>query len=233
MMESYRLLIVEDDSAVAETVIELFENAHYSVKWAATGVDALQAVAQFEPHIIILDINLPDMLGFDVCATLREQRHLQPILILTVSDSDIDKIIGFERGADDYLTKPFSISELRSRIQAMLRRAYGKFAVSEQENIYIADLVINKLNATVRRGDTIISLTPTEFRILHFLAQHPEQTLSRRQILDHVWAGSPDNESENGVSVHIRRLRSKIELDPGQPRYVLTVPGFGYRLETP
>ena len=133
-------------------------------------------------------------------------------------------------GADDYMTKPFSLRELISRIRAQLRRAYGEYSSSESAALVINDLVLDQATGQVRRGDEAINLTPTEFRLLNYLARHRGQALTRSQIVEAVWGYAPDVESEKTVNVHIRRLREKIELKPDQPVLILTVPGIGYRL---
>ena len=133
-------------------------------------------------------------------------------------------------GADDYMTKPFSLRELISRIRAQLRRAYGEYSSAESTAVVINDLVLDQATGQVRRGDEAINLTPTEFRLLNYLARHRGQALTRNQIVEAVWGYAPDVESEKTVNVHIRRLREKIELKPDQPSLILTVPGIGYRL---
>jgi DNA-binding response OmpR family regulator len=152
--------------------------------------------------------------------------------MLTVQREEIDKVLGLEMGADDYLTKPFGLRELLARIRALLRRAYGELSASDADLLYTGDLVIDRGRGQVWRGDLQLSLTPTEFRLLVYLAQNPRQALSRAQILDGVWGydAAANMDSERIVNVHIRRLREKIELDPSRPRLILTVPGIGYRL---
>ncbi len=182
------------------------------------------------PHLIILDVRLPDGSGMDFCRQMRELGLRQPILMLTVERDEMDKVLGLEMGADDYVTKPYSLRELLSRIRALLRRAYGELASADADLLYAGDLVIDRGRGQVQRGSQVISLTPTEFRLLVFLAQHPRQALSRVQILDAVWGHAPDVDNERAVNVHVRRLREKIELDPSRPSLILTVPGIGYRL---
>ncbi|MBL7183865.1 MAG: response regulator transcription factor [Anaerolineae bacterium] len=182
------------------------------------------------PHLILLDVRLPDGSGFDFCRQMRQLGLRQPIVMLTVHREEIDKVLGLEMGADDYVTKPYSLRELLSRIRAQLRRAYGELAAADADLLYAGDLVIDRGRGQVRRGNEIINLTPTEFRLLVFLARHPGQALSRAQILDAVWGYEADVESERTVNVHIRRLREKVELDPSRPSLILTVPGIGYRL---
>jgi DNA-binding response OmpR family regulator len=150
--------------------------------------------------------------------------------MLTAQGDEVDKVLGLEMGADDYVTKPFSLRELISRVRAQLRRAYGDYSSAESDVMVIDDLVLEQATGQARRGDEIIPLTPIEFRLLMHLARHRGQALSRAQIVDAVWGYAPDIESEKTVNVHIRRLREKIELRPDQPSLILTVPGIGYRL---
>ena len=150
--------------------------------------------------------------------------------MLTARRDEIDKVLGLEMGADDYVTKPYSLRELLSRIRAQLRRAYGDLSASNADLFHVRDLVVDRGRGTVRRGQQTINLTPTEFRLLVYLARHPGQALSRAQIVDAVWGYDADVESERTVNVHIRHLREKLELDPSHPSLILTVPGVGYRL---
>jgi DNA-binding response OmpR family regulator len=150
--------------------------------------------------------------------------------MLTAQDGEVDKVLGLEMGADDYVTKPFSLRELISRVRAQLRRAYGDYSSAESDVVVINDLLLEQATGQVRRGDEVIALTPIEFRLLMHLAHHRGQALSRAQIVEAVWGYAPDIESEKTVNVHIRRLREKIELKPGEPLLILTVPGIGYRL---
>jgi DNA-binding response OmpR family regulator len=150
--------------------------------------------------------------------------------MLTVRRDEVDKVLGLEMGADDYMTKPYSLRELLSRVRALLRRAYGELASAEADRLYLRDLLIDRSRNQVWRGQREINLTPTEFKLLVFLARHPGQALSRTQIVEAVWGYEADVESERTVNVHIRRLREKVELDPSHPTLILTVPGVGYRL---
>jgi DNA-binding response OmpR family regulator len=183
-----------------------------------------------DPHLILLDVRLPDGSGFDFCRHMRQSGLRQPIIMLTVQRDEIDRVLGLEMGADDYVTKPYSLRELISRIRAQLRRAYGKLAAADADLLYASDLVIDRGRGFVKRGNQEINLTPIEFRLLVYLARHPGQALSRSQILDGVWGYAVDVESERVVDVNIRRLREKVELDPSRPTLILTVPGIGYRL---
>ena len=224
------LLLVEDDPAVGRSLRDGLEQEGYTVTWTTSGVEGVRIAREQNPHLIILDVRLPDGSGFDFCRQMRQAGLRQPILMLTARREETDKVLGLEMGADDYVTKPYSLRELHSRIRALLRRAYGELASAEADLLYAGDLVIDRTRAQVRRGNHVIALTPTEFRLLVFLAQHPKQALTRAQILDAVWGYAPDVDSERAVNVHIRRLREKIELDPSRPALILTVPGIGYRL---
>ena len=229
MNQQTRILMIEDDPAVASSLREGLEREGYEVIWKANGEDGMVAARDINPHLIILDIRLPDGSGFDYCRQMRQMRLRQPIIMLTASRDEIDKVLGLEMGADDYVTKPFSLQELRSRIRAMLRRAYGELSIADSDTLYAADLVIDKSRGQVWRGKNLLNLTPTEFRLLVLLAQHPGQALSRRKILDAVWGYTADIESERTVNVHVRRLREKIEPDPSRPTLIQTMPGIGYR----
>jgi len=227
---NFKLLIIEDDSAVAQSLQEGLEHEGYTVVWKASGQDGVQYAREHNPHLIVLDVRLPDGSGFDFCRQMRQLKLRQPILMLTVQRDEIDKVLGLEMGADDYMTKPFSLRELLSRVRAMLRRAYGELSAAGGDVIYAADLVLDRASGQVWRGSELLNLTPTEFRLLSFMAQHRGQALTRQQILDAVWRYSSDIESERTVNVHIRRLREKVESNPDQPEIILTVPGIGYRL---
>jgi DNA-binding response OmpR family regulator len=212
MSHATSLLLIEDDPGVAHSLQAALEREGYSVAWKTSGTEGLDYARAHDPHLIILDVRLPDGSGFDVCRRLR------------------DAGLGLEMGADDYMLKPFSLRELISRVRALLRRAYGELASANADLLYAGDLVIDVGRSQVRRGQRLINLTPIEFRLLTHLARHAGQTLSRAQILDAVWGYDADVESENTVYVHVRRLREKIEPDPGNPSLILTVPGIGYRL---
>lgn len=224
------ILIIEDDDAIARSLREGLERDGYSVLRAASGQDGIHYAQARSPQLIILDIRLPDGSGFDFCRQMRQLGLRQPILILTVQGDEIDKVLGLEMGADDYLTKPYSLRELLARVRAMLRRAYGELSSSEASTLFAGDLVIDIGRAQVWRGSQLIDLTPTELRLLVFLARHPGQAFTRAQLLGNVWGYDATTEDERVVNVHIRRLREKVELDPAAPTLILTVPGIGYRL---
>jgi two-component system response regulator VicR len=229
-MDKYHILIIEDDLAVAESLRAGLDREGFVVSWSSTGTDGMTYAQKNSSHLILLDIRLPDGSGFDFCRQMRQRGLRQPIIMLTARHDEVDKVLGLEMGADDYVTKPFGLHELVSRIRAQLRRAYGDYAAAESATVVVADLVLDQATGQARRGEEVIGLTPLEFRLLSYLARHRGQALTRAQIVETVWGFAPDLESEKSVNVHIRRLREKIENDPSHPKLILTVPGIGYRL---
>jgi len=229
-MVNQNILVIEDDPAIGQSLLDGLKQHGFNPSLCKTGSSGVEYAQQQSPHLVLLDIRLPDGSGFDFCRQMRQMGLRQPIIMLTAQHDEVDKVLGLEMGADDYMTKPFSMRELVSRIRAQLRRAYGDYSSAESAVVVINDLVLEQATGQVRRGDESINLTPTEFRLLNYLARHRGQALSRAQIVEAVWGFAPDIESEKTVNVHIRRLREKIELKPDQPSLILTVPGIGYRL---
>jgi DNA-binding response OmpR family regulator len=230
MNQGTHILIIEDDSAVANGLQDGLQRDGYQVVWRNNGSEGVQYAREHSPHLIVLDVRLPDGSGFDFCRQIRQYGMRQPVLMLTVRRDEMDKVLGLEMGADDYVTKPFSLRELLSRIRALLRRAYGELSMSDAELLYVGDLVIDRSRGQVKRGNQLLNLTPIEFRLLIYLARHHGQVLSRAQILDAVWGYNADVDNERIVNVHVRRLREKVEFNPSEPTMILTVPGIGYRL---
>jgi DNA-binding response OmpR family regulator len=227
---THHILLIEDDPGIAGSLQTALIREGYSVHWKDQGMDGVTYARDHNPHLIILDVRLPDGSGFDFCRQMRQLGVRQPVIMLTVQTDEMDKVIGLEMGADDYMTKPFSLRELLSRIRAQLRRAYGELAIGDSDTLYVGDLMIDRRRGSVLRGGDVINVTPTELRLLTYLAQHPNQVLSRGQILDSVWGYDNSPETEQVVTVNIRRLREKIELEPSAPEMLLTVPGIGYKL---
>ncbi len=229
--------MIEDDPAVARSLRDGLEKNGYAVIWKASGGEGVEAARDGDPHLIILDVRLPDGSGFDFCRQMRALGLRQPIIMLTVQRDEIDKVLGLEMGADDYVTKPFGLRELLARIRAQLRRAYGELSNGDASLVHAGDLVVDLARAQAWRAGAgpdgsrqALALTPTEFKLLAYLARHPGAVLSRTQILEAVWGYDADVEGERLINVHIRRLREKVELDPSRPTLILTVPGIGYRL---
>lgn len=231
-MTCERILIVEDERAVARGLEYGLQADGYRVVWARTGAEALQLARSENPALITLDIRLPDTSGYDVCRALRAEGFRQPVLMLTARDEEVDKVLGLELGADDYVVKPYSLREVTARIRALLRRAYGDLSANGQNvPLRFDNLEIDPTRLTVRRGSETVELTPTEFRLLHHLAAHAEWPVSRAALIETIWGYDSDIGGERTVDVHIRHLRTKIEDDPANPRHIVTVRGVGYKFQ--
>jgi DNA-binding response OmpR family regulator len=218
------VLVVEDESSIASFVALYLKNAGYAVRTAATGGDALTQAAAHEPALIVLDLMLPDIDGIEVCKRIR-QRSDVPILMLTARDEDVDKIIGLEVGADDYLTKPFNPRELVARVKSILRRATPERRERESETITHGDLHIDAGRREVHVGDEEIQLAPKEFDLLWELLDHRGLVLTRDQLLERVWGYTFAGDTRT-VDVHVRQLRRKL----GEASPIVTVWGVGYKV---
>jgi DNA-binding response OmpR family regulator len=227
-----RILIVEDERAVARALEYGLVSEGFATEWAGTGKQALDRVRSQDPHLILLDIRLPDISGFDVCRQLRAEGKRMPILMLTARDEEVDKILGLELGADDYVVKPFSLRELISRIRALLRRAYGDLALpTAGERVAFGDVEVDLERLLVNRQGQAVDLTPTEFRLLRYLVANPGRPHSREALIEAVWGYDSSVGSARTVDVHIRHLRTKLEEDPAKPRWLVTVRGAGYMFQ--
>jgi DNA-binding response OmpR family regulator len=234
-----KILIVEDEISLQETLAYNLNKQGYLVFTASTGTIALQSAREIKPDLILLDIMLPEMDGFEVCRTLRQEMNT-PVLMLTARDDEIDRVVGLEVGADDYLTKPFSMRELMARVKAMLRRvrliredaeAHATLLDSGSGGIqYFGNMEINATRREVLYNDKPLPLKPKEYELLHYLAIHHGQVLTRENILEKVWGWDYIGDSRT-VDVHVRWLREKIENDPAAPVRIVTVRGAGYRFE--
>jgi DNA-binding response OmpR family regulator len=229
-MNQTQILIIEDDPAVAQSLQAGLIRESFNVALASNAKDGIAYIQKNEPHLLLLDLRLPDDSGFDVCRKLRQVGFNFPIIILTAQHDTLDKVLGLEIGADDYITKPYNLRELVSRIRAQLRRAYGELSNADTNHLLVNDVVIDLSSGQALRNGLSLNLTPTEFKLLAFLVRHRGQVLSRSQMVEAVWGHGPDPESEQSVKVHVHRLREKIENDPSHPELILTVPGLGYRL---
>jgi DNA-binding response OmpR family regulator len=227
-----RILIVEDERAVARGLEYALQSEGYAVLCAGTGRQALELTRGQKPDLILLDIRLPDISGFDVCRQLRAEGVRVPILMLTARDEEVDKVLGLELGADDYVVKPYSLRELISRVRALLRRAYGNLAaLSREERVTFGQVEVDLERLSVYRQGRAVDLTPTEFRLLRYLIAHPGRPFSRGALIEAVWGYDSIVGDERTVDVHIRHLREKLEDDPSNPRWLVTVRGVGYKFE--
>jgi DNA-binding response OmpR family regulator len=225
-----KVLIVEDDPNLLDTLKYNLIKESYDVVIAADGEQALEVARKEKPDLILLDIMLPKLSGFEVCRILRKEMT-SPILMLTAKAEETDKIVGLEIGADDYVTKPFSIRELIARIRAMLRRTQITEVKPIEDNIIkIRDIKIDIDRHQASLAGTILELKPKEFDLLAFLTKNKGLVFTREQLLEKVWGYDYTGDTRT-VDVHIRWLRQKIEIDPSNPTYLLTVRGTGYKLE--
>jgi len=229
------VLVVDDELTLQETIAYQLTRQGYEVVVSADGEDALEKARAHHPDLIILDIMLPKLDGFEVCRILRQEMNT-PILMLTARDDEIDRVVGLEVGADDYLTKPFSMRELLARVKALLRRVRlikeEANVVKEQDSevLHIGGLVIDLNRHEIRRNNEVINLKPKEYELLICLAKHPGRVYSREMLLEQIWGWEYIGNSRT-VDVHIRWLREKIEEDPANPRHLITVRSAGYRFE--
>ncbi|MGV1034603.1 MAG: MtrAB system response regulator MtrA [Microbacteriaceae bacterium] len=219
-----RILVVDDDLALAEMIGIVLRAEGYEPSFCADGAEAVDVFRASSPDLVLLDLMLPGMDGIDVCQALRAESGV-PIIMLTAKGDTSDVVRGLESGADDYIVKPFNPKELIARVRTRLRPATPP---TSAESLQIGDLTISTTAHEVRRGDTVLSLTPLEFDVLVALAANPGQVFTREQLLDQVW-GYQYKADTRLVNVHVQRLRSKVEIDPDNPRVVLTVRGVGYR----
>lgn len=231
-MNPSRILIVEDERAVARGLEYALASEGFDVKWARDGQQAIALTFQERPDLILLDIRLPDISGFDVCRQLRAAGQRQPILMLTARDEEVDKVLGLELGADDYIVKPYSLREVISRVRAHLRRAYGELSAGSGVRLEsFGDVVVDAEKLLVTKKGQAVDLTPTEFRLLNHLLSNPDRPMSRTHLIETVWGYDSDLDYDRTVDVHMRRLRQKLEDDPANPRFLLTVRGVGYKFQ--
>ncbi len=226
-MSASRVLVVDDEVYIRDLVSSALRIAGMEPVTAASGDDAVRLATREEPDLLVLDVGLPGMDGFEVCRTLRDAGNQVPVVFLTARDAKEDMLQGFTKGGDDYITKPFSIDELVARVRAVLRRTQHQAPPST--TLTCADLSLDESTMRVTRGDDAVSLSPTEFKLLRFLLLHRDQVVSKSQILDHVWEYDFDGNA-SVVENYISYLRKKI--DDREPKLIHTVRGFGYVLRT-
>jgi DNA-binding response OmpR family regulator len=223
------VLVVDDEPTISEVVARYLERAGYSATTAGDGIEALQVAGECDPDLVVLDLMLPELDGFEVLRRLQADGEKRtPVILLTAKGEHDDKLAGLRRGADDYIVKPFSPSELVARVDAVLRRA--RPVSSAAEPLHFDGLEIDVRARRVSRDGEEVQLSQREFDLLDFLAAHPGQAFSRDQLMDRVWEAALYSDTST-VTVHVRRLRAKIEPDPERPRFIQTVWGVGYRFQ--
>jgi DNA-binding response OmpR family regulator len=230
VMAAAKVLVVDDDSAVRNLIQRFLLQQNYQVESAEDGKMALAVFEQFNPDLVILDVNLPDVVGFNLCQEMQNRSGVF-VLLLTSRTDEADKIRGFSKGADDYLTKPFGLGELEVRVGAILRRQ-RVVANTEQQRLVFEKLIIDSVRREVMVNNETIPLTALEFDLLHFLASHPVRVWRRDELIQQVW----DYEyvgDQRVVDVHIGQIRKKIEIDPTQSTLIQTIRGVGYKFECP
>jgi DNA-binding response OmpR family regulator len=226
-MDRPRILVVDDEPVVLDVVERYLVREGYAVTTCGDGVTALERLRDLHPHLVVLDIMLPGVDGLDICERIRA-RGKTPVIMVTARGDLQDRITGLQLGADDYIAKPFSPRELVARVNAVMRRSYDGLNAAGQDPISAGGLVIEPRGRVVRRGDATLELTTREFDLLWFLATHPAVAFTREQLLKKVWEFEWISDTST-VTVHVRRLRSKIEANPDEPRHLKTVWGVGYR----
>ncbi len=233
-----KIFVVDDEKDIVELLTYNLKKEGYSIDSAYNGKDALKKIKTNKYDLAILDLMLPDLQGIELCSIIRNNPSTSnlPIIILTAKGEEVDRVIGLEMGADDYITKPFSPRELIARVKAIFRRVermpFKEDILSETKSIIkIKDMVIDKERYTVKVGNRNIKLSATEFKLLLFLAERPNKIYNRDQLLDSVWGDEVYVEPRT-VDVHIRRLRAKIEKEPDNPEYIKTMRGVGYFIES-
>ena len=232
-----KILVVDDEISLQETLTYNLKKQGYDVETTGTGTEAIELARQIQPDLIILDVMLPGLDGFEVCRILRKEMST-PVLMLTARDDEIDRVVGLEVGADDYLAKPFSMRELVARVKAMLRRirldreeaAQAEAAKPLAKIMNFNNLCIDMTRREIKVDEHVVPFKPKEYELLTFFAQHVGQVLSREFILERVWGWDFIGDSRT-VDVHVRWLREKIEAEPANPRRIVTVRGAGYRFE--
>ncbi len=222
------ILVVDDDPTVSDVVRRYLERAGYAVTLSADGRDALAAYERIRPDLVVLDLMLPGLDGLEVCRRLRSSASGVPIVMLTALGEEADRVLGLQLGADDYVTKPFSPRELVLRVQSVLRRSVARPPVAP-EVLVDGGLTVDVARRIARLDGTELALTVREFDLLVFLMRHPGRAFKRAELLEAVWGWTFGDQST--VTVHVRRLREKVEADPADPKRILTVWGVGYRYE--
>ncbi len=230
-MKKEKILIVEDDESILTGLIDLFETEEYEVCAARNGEEALQTYAREKPTLILLDIMIPEISGYDVCREIRKKDDTTPILMLTAKGQEVEKVVGLEMGADDYIVKPFGVSELLARVRAHLRRSRAKPPEKDTTDIAFGDVVVDPKTYTGRKGRETFAVSARELALLRFFSERDGEVVERFTLLDEIW-GIRYEGTTRTLDQHIAKLRRKIEDDPANPRFIQTVHGVGYRFRS-
>jgi two-component system, OmpR family, response regulator RegX3 len=222
-----KLLLVEDEKSIAEGLAITLESEGFQIAWVKDGLDAIPAFERVRPDLVVLDLMLPGMSGTEICRTLRGRSDV-PIIMLTARDAEVDRVVGLELGADDYVTKPFSTRELVARIKAILRRAPLVDSIGDDTPVEASGVRVDRVRHEVRVDGSPVELPPKEFELLAYLVEHAGRVLTRGQLIDEIWGSDYVGDTKT-LDVHIRRLRTRVEGDPKEPVRIQTVRGVGYR----
>ncbi|TVP65202.1 MAG: DNA-binding response regulator [Nitriliruptor sp.] len=222
-----KLLLVEDEKSIAEGLAITLEAEGFQVAWVKDGLDAIPAWERVRPDLVVLDLMLPGMSGTEICRTLRSRSDV-PIIMLTAREAEVDRVVGLELGADDYVTKPFSTRELVARIKAVLRRAPLAEQLEDEVPVEASGVRVDRVRHEVQVDGSPVDLPPKEFELLAYLVEHAGRVLTRGQLIDGIWGSDYVGDTKT-LDVHIRRLRTRIESDPHAPVRIQTVRGVGYR----
>ena len=226
-----RVLAAEDDAAILTGLVDLLEQEGFSVDTAFDGAEALAKWSAARPDLILLDVMMPEKSGFDVCREIRKRDAITPIIMVTAKGEEIDKVVGLELGADDYVVKPFGANELLARIRAVLRRGRGKSTLRDDRPIEFGEVRVDPKTMRGCRGSQSFDISPRELALLRLLSSREGEALDRCTILDEVWGVRYEGTTRT-LDQHIACLRKKIEIDPAHPRYITTVHGVGYRFSS-
>ena len=221
-----KILVVDDEELLVKGIRFNLQNEGYEVITGSDGLEAVAKVQEQQPDLVVLDVMMPNMDGMTACAKIREFSNV-PIILLTAKTDDMDKLMGFDHGADDYLTKPFNILELKARIRALLRRAGASEKKTTGNHLTVGTISLDLDSRNAYRSGTLVDLTAKEFDVIEFLMRNPNRVYSREALLDTIWAYEYRSDIRT-VDVHIRRLREKLEENPAEPKYILTKWGVGY-----
>ena len=221
-----KILVVDDEALLIKGIRFNLQNEGYDVITGTNGLEAVQLVQSEKPDLVVLDVMMPQMDGMTACGKIREFSDV-PVILLTAKTDDMDKLMGFDHGADDYITKPFNILELKARIRALLRRANSAGPKPEPNSLTIGNIMLDLNGRNAYRNGTLVDLTAKEFDVIEFLMRNPNHVYSREALLDTIWAYEYRSDIRT-VDVHIRRVREKLEETPAEPKYILTKWGVGY-----